>query len=211
MGIAGVMNDTKSTVRPTASTDNDALDSIRTYLGDMLALEKHIASPLDRQVEMDDTKNYARAIGLVERIKSQTQTHVQALQKRLDALGDHPSNPVKSAWSGLLGAGAAAVDGVRKTKVSKNLRDDYTALSLASVSYSMLNATALGFGDSETAQLAQRHLSDYARLIMDLCTPFRAWCSKNFATTGGTSIRASRSKRSATSSRVGGVRRNVRV
>ena len=164
------MNDTTSTV-PGSSTNGDdvELDSIQSYLGDMLALEQHIGAPLQRQLEIDETQNYARASTLTARIKSLTDAHAAALHARLQALGGgNGLNPVKSAWSGLLGAGAAAVGSVRKTKVSKNLRDDYTALSLATVSYSMLNATALGFGDSETASIAQRHLADYARLIMDL-------------------------------------------
>jgi ferritin-like metal-binding protein YciE len=168
MGILGCMNDTKSTIQGTPADDSGELDSIQTYVSDMLALERHIAAPLQRQLEIDETQNYARAISLTGRLKNLTDAHVQALDARLESLGGHPSNPVKSAWSGLLGAGAAAVGSVRKTKVSKNLRDDYTALSLAAVSYSMLNATALGLGDSETAALAQRGLTDYAGLIMEI-------------------------------------------
>ena len=169
VGIAGSMNDMKSTASGSNTTyDPDRAESIQTYVIDMLALERHIAAPLERQGDVDDSKNYARAIGLVTQIKSRTDAHVAALEARLENLGGNQPNPVKSAWSGLLGAGAAAVEGVRKTKISKNLRDDYTALSLATVSYSMLNATALGLGDAETANLAQRHLADYARLIMDL-------------------------------------------
>ena len=164
------MNDTTSTVPGSPTNGDDVeLGSIQTYLGDMLALEQHIAGPLQRQLEIDETQNYVRAIALTGRIKSLTDAHAAALHARLQNLGGgNGLNPVKSAWSGLLGAGAAAVGSVRKTKVSKNLRDDYTALSLATVSYSMLNATALGFGDAETASIAQRHLADYARLIMDL-------------------------------------------
>jgi hypothetical protein len=159
------MNDTKSTV-PTTTT-GEGQDAIKTYLSDMLALERHIAGPLERQLEIDETSNYARAISLTGRLKSLTDAHVKGLDSHLQGRGGDV-NPVKSAWSGLLGVGASAVGSVRKTKVSKNLRDDYTAISLACVSYSMLNATALGFGDQQTASLALRHLQDYARLIMDL-------------------------------------------
>jgi ferritin-like metal-binding protein YciE len=163
------MNDMKSTASGNNTTyDPDRAESIQTYVSDMLALERHIAGPLERQRDADESKNDARAIALFTQIKSRTDAHVAALEARLRNLGGNPSNPVKSAWSGLLGVGAAAVDGVRKTKISKNLRDDYTALSLATVSYSMLNATALGLGDTDTANLAQRHLADYARLIMDI-------------------------------------------
>ena len=66
------------------------------------------------------------------------------------------------------GLGAAAIDSVRKTKVSKSLRDDYTALNLAAISYTMLHATAVGLGDTALAALAQRHLADYARAVMQI-------------------------------------------
>jgi ferritin-like metal-binding protein YciE len=169
LGILPGMNDTKSTVPGNgAQGDSDELDSLQAYVSDMLALERHIAAPLARQLEIDETQKYGEAIGLTGRLKKLTDAHVEALDARLNALGGHPVNPVKSAWSGLLGAGAAAVGTVRKTKVSKNLRDDYTAISLAAVSYSMLNTTALGLGDAETAALAQRNLTDYAGLIMEI-------------------------------------------
>jgi hypothetical protein len=50
----------------------------------------------------------------------------------------------------------------------KNLRDDYTAFSLATIGYVMLHTTALSLGDRETGDIAKRHLADYAGLIMVL-------------------------------------------
>jgi ferritin-like metal-binding protein YciE len=142
--------------------------SIQTYVSDMLALERHIAQPLKRQLEMDDTANYTAAITVISSLESLTDSHVTALEQCLEQLGGHEASPVKSAWSSLLGYGAAAIDSVRKTKVSKNLRDDYTALSLASISYTLLHATSAGLGDTTVADLAKRHLADYARVIMQI-------------------------------------------
>jgi ferritin-like metal-binding protein YciE len=142
--------------------------SIQTYVSDMLALERHIAQPLQRQVDSDDTKKHAAALTCVSRIKSLTETHITALEQCLEQLGGHEASPVKSAWSSLLGAGAAAIDSVRKTKLSKNLRDDYTALNLASISYTMLYTTAVGLGDTTVGDLAKRHLTDYAKVIMEI-------------------------------------------
>lgn len=140
--------------------------SIQAYVGDMLALERHIAVPLGRQREMDDTARFGEAQAIVDEIKRLTDAHVTELERLLDQNGGSAASPVKSAWSSLLGVGAAAIDSVRKTKVSKSLRDDYTALGLASISYTMLYTTAVGVGDGPTAALAQRHLGDYARLVM---------------------------------------------
>jgi ferritin-like metal-binding protein YciE len=152
---------------PEGTGENDR-HSIQTYLSDMLALERHIAQPLQRQLDLGDTSKYGEAITVVSTLKGLTGSHVTALEQCLEQLGGHAASPVKSAWSGLLGAGAAAIDSVRKTKVSKNLRDDYTALNLAAVSYTMLYTTAVGLGDRTVADLAQRHLHDYARLVMQI-------------------------------------------
>jgi hypothetical protein len=68
----------------------------------------------------------------------------------------------------VLGAGAAAIDFVRNEKLPKNLRDDYTATSLAAIGYVMLHTTAMSLGDRDVADLAHRHLRDHARNVMVL-------------------------------------------
>jgi len=75
---------------------------------------------------------------------------------------------VANAGTVTLGAVAAAIGDARKTEVSKYLRDDSTALALATVSYTMLNATARGLGDNETAALAKQLLADYTPLVMKI-------------------------------------------
>ena len=142
--------------------------SLTTYVSDMLALERHIEQPVKRQLSMQDTNKYPEAKTVIAQIASLTESHARALELCLKQLGGHEASGVKSAWSTLLGFGAAAVDSVRKTKISKALRDDYTALSLATMGYTMLHATAVGLGDGMVADLAKRHLADYARLVMQI-------------------------------------------
>jgi hypothetical protein len=48
------------------------------------------------------------------------------------------------------------------------LRDDYTALSLASMGYTMLHTTGLALRDQTTADLALRNLNHYTDIIMEL-------------------------------------------
>lgn len=141
---------------------------VATYVSDMLALERHIAKPVESQVKSGDHQDYGRAFEIVTRIQAVTQSHIDALERHLTTIGGHAGSPLKSAWSSLLGGGAAAINQVRKTKISKSLRDDYTALGLAAISYTMLNATALGLGDSTTASLAKRHLDDLTPLIVEI-------------------------------------------
>ena len=75
---------------------------------------------------------------------------------------------MKRAASVLAGAGAAAVDLVRNEKLPKDLRDDYTAFSLATVSYVMLLTTAMSLNDQQVAELAERHLRHYTKVVMKL-------------------------------------------
>ena len=148
--------------------DDDARHSVATYVSDMLALERHMRAPLDRQVKDDDTAKFSNAAAIANKLRTLVDTHEAALEAQLKALGGDSASGVKSAWSGFLGAGAAAVSGTRKTKVSKSLRDDYTALGLSAISYTMLHTTALGLGDDVTAALAKRHLDDYTPIIIEI-------------------------------------------
>ncbi|MBV9102977.1 MAG: hypothetical protein JO060_05255 [Candidatus Eremiobacteraeota bacterium] len=134
----------------------------------MLALERHIGQPLNRQQQFEDASRYTNAASLINRIKATNDAHIATLERRLEALGGHAASPIKSGWSALLGVGAAAIDSVRKTKISKSLRDDYTALNLAAMGYTMLNATALGMGDAASASMAKQCLGDYAKIIVEI-------------------------------------------
>jgi hypothetical protein len=151
----------------TADTGDDR-HTIATYLGDMLALERHMKAPVDAQTGDDDHARYGEAATLVARMRTLIDAHESALQSRIESIGGTGGAGIKSAWSQLVGGAAAAVNSSRKTKVSKRLRDDYTALALASISYTMLHTTALGLGDETTAALAKRGLDDYAPLVVDI-------------------------------------------
>ncbi len=167
------MNDTTSSQQSirydsgstTQITENN-LKSLRTYVSDMLALEKHIGQPLNKQTSDDDLKKFPEALSIVSRIKGINDAHIAALESHLQALGGHAASPVKEGVSAVAGVFAAAIDATRKTKVTKDLRDDSTAMSLATVSYELLHATALSMRDRTTADLAKRFLKDYAECIM---------------------------------------------
>lgn len=171
------MNDTNATADTTLRYDSgvdatsapaDERHTIQTYLSDALALERHIAVPLQRQLDLDDTTDFAEAVQVFSTIKSLTESHIAQLESQLADYGGEGGSAIKSAWSQLLGAGAAVVGGSRKTKVSKSLRDDYTALALATAGYTMLCATALGLGDGAPAHLAKKHLEDYAPVMVQI-------------------------------------------
>jgi ferritin-like metal-binding protein YciE len=159
------MDTTQNTTHDTLG--HDERHSLQTYVSDMLSLEKHIAVPIKQQAEgNEDVAKYRDAITLISDIHAVVSRHVPALEERLEAIGGHEASAIKDAWASLLGFGASAIGSSRKTRVSKYLRDDSTALALATVSYTMLNATARGLGDAATAALAKQHLADYTPLVM---------------------------------------------
>src|SRR5687768_13243822 len=111
--------------------------TIADYVGDMTALEAHIEEALDRQLTevQDDREAQAAVQGFHDMVKQHRDTLI-ALQ---EDIGATPGNPIKAAGAALLGKAAGVIDLVRTEGISKSLRDDYTAFSLAAISYSMLH------------------------------------------------------------------------
>ncbi len=132
----------------------------------MLALERHVRVPFETQAGDRDFDAFDRAGALVRELAETSNAHIDRLDRCLENLGGHEASPVKSAVAQVEGAVAGAIDKMRKTKVSKALRDDYTALALCCAGYSALLATANAFDDATVASAAEELLEDYARLVM---------------------------------------------
>ena len=142
----------------------DKNEAINSYITDMLSLEEHIEKALRGQLE--DLKNYPDVIGDLKQIHRKVEHHVSDLRELSQRRNARtPADALKRMGSALLGFGAAAVDLVRNEGLPKNLRDDYTAFSLATVGYVMLKTTALALDDREVGDLAHQHFSDYAESV----------------------------------------------
>jgi len=141
-------------------------DLVTKYLADMLGLEGHIYQAIDKQVK--STQDEPDVNPILRNIRDTLEQHTNALRSRLDALGGQPSSPVKEAGASLLGVAAGVIDKLRAEEVSKDFRDNYTALSLSNISYVMLITTCIACGDNETADLASRHLKDNAQFVSDI-------------------------------------------
>ena len=145
-----------------------ANEAITSYVTDMLALEEHLQKAINGQIE-DLDEEYPDVVRHLQTVSNEVEGHIETLKsvvERRAGAGQGLADVVKRAGSAVLGAGAAAVDFVRNEKLPKNLRDDYTATSLAAIGYVMLHTTALSLGDREIADLAHRHLKDHARNVM---------------------------------------------
>lgn len=142
----------------------DRNEAINSYITDMLALEDHIEKAIRGQLE--DLKDYPDVTRDLKLIHRQVEHHVsdlRALSERRNART--PADVIKRVGSALLGLGAAAVDLIRTEGLPKNLRDDYTALSLASIGYVMLHTTATALDDTEVAEVGRQHFADYAEAL----------------------------------------------
>jgi ferritin-like metal-binding protein YciE len=142
------------------------LDIVTKYLADMIGLEGHIYQAIDKQVK--ETKDEPDVNPILRNIRDTLEQHTEALRGRLDALGGKPTSPIKEAGASLLGVAAGAIDKIRAEEVSKDFRDDYTALSLSNISYVMLITTCLACNDQETAELATSHLQDNTRFVSEI-------------------------------------------
>ena len=138
---------------------------VTQYLSDMHVLEKHIQEALEKQVSQSDDQPDVQAG--IQRYLATTKSHVERLQQRMEQLGNQDGvvDKVKEGVTNLFGQAAGAVDAVRTHQTSKNLRDDYTAGSLATISYVMLQTTALACGDQQSATLAETQLGETVEML----------------------------------------------
>ena len=142
----------------------DKNEAINSYVTDMLSLEQHIEKAVRGQLEdLEDYPEVTRDLKQVLRKVEQHVSDLKDLSQRRNAQG--ATDALKRAGSALLGLGAAAVDLIRTEGLPKNLRDDYTAFSLASIGYVMLHTTALSLNEREVAELARQHFADYAQAV----------------------------------------------
>ncbi|HZB96061.1 MAG TPA: DUF892 family protein [Herpetosiphonaceae bacterium] len=139
----------------------DRIETLATYVGDMHALEKHLLEAFERQLNL--TEDSPQAHQVVQQLVDSSRRHIDQLEQRLTAIG-HPSkgvtDTVKAAVAGIFGVAAGAIDHVRPQSVSKALRDSYTAINHAIISYIMLQTSGLALNDTETATLAVQLLQD---------------------------------------------------
>lgn len=147
--------------------NSERLETVRHYVSDMLTTEKHIREAVEGQVQDDSVKQQPQAGQLINRIYTTLQQHVDQLERHSEQIGGG-TNSVKEAVASTLGTVAGLYDKVRTKQVSRMLRDDYTALSMAAIGYTMLHTTALALNERSTADLALRNLKDITPLITEI-------------------------------------------
>jgi len=140
--------------------------TLADWIGDMVALESHIEEALDKQLKQvaDD----AEAMVSVREFHDFVKTSRDEIRALLEEYKTANANPIKELGSALLGKAAGLIDLVRTEGNSKSLRDDYTAFSLAAIGYTMLHTTAVALQDQRVADMAEAHLKNYTKAIIQI-------------------------------------------
>ncbi|HIG73946.1 MAG TPA: hypothetical protein EYQ24_05040 [Bacteroidetes bacterium] len=143
---------------------------LNQYATDMAALTGHIREAVEHQRDTVDFDAYPQLSPTLDRIIATMDRQQKALEGYNDNTeGGGLLETAKEAFLGILGEAAGLIDRLRQTdRVSRMVRDDYTALSLAAVSYHMLHTTALGLKDARLADLAVKHLGEITPVLVEL-------------------------------------------
>jgi ferritin-like metal-binding protein YciE len=146
---------------------DDKMETLRGYVNDMLAVERDMHAAFRRHKEDHAVRTFPETAAVLQQIEDRIDVHIANLERCLERLGTSES-PVKAAVGAVLGAVAGVYGKLRDDRVSRMVRDDYTALCFATVCYEMLHTTALALGHGEVANLALSHLRDYTPAVMAL-------------------------------------------
>lgn len=148
----------------------DRTTILNDYVTDMAAVETHILEAVERQLASDDTATYPAAQRSLSSLRSTLQRHVRELEAYNERTPEGGiKEALKEAAFGALGVAAGFYDQLRQTdKVSRMVRDTYTATSLAAISYHMLYTTALALKADDLAALAIGNLRDLTAAIGEL-------------------------------------------
>jgi len=144
-------------------------DTIRTYLGDMIAVLDHVSQAITKQAANEDLRRIAHAGRLIDNLNSVLIRQHADLESHLKAMGGTVGGGViKEMLGTVTGALAGLYGKMRGETAARMLRDDYTALSFVTACATMLHTTALALENSVTAALTLRHIQEYPPLIMAL-------------------------------------------
>lgn len=120
------------------------------------------------QVSDHDVMLYQEVADLLTRLVAVNTRHCEALQASLSELDGGNSMPRKLTVASLEGSIAGVIDKLRRPKVSKALRSDFTALALCTVTYGEYLTNARAMRNADLADLAQRHIADYVSLQTEI-------------------------------------------
>jgi hypothetical protein len=151
-------------------TPNTRRSILATYINDMLALEGNIAQAIERQHADHRVAHHPDVQRLLRSVISGSVARRDTLAQNAGEMVSDVVATIKDAIASAAGTLAGFYDQVREHALSKMLRDDVTALTMAATSYGMLYTTALAFEDNTIAETALRHLNELPPQIMEIAS-----------------------------------------
>tara|TARA_R100001143_G_scaffold6711_1_gene9063 strand:- start:3478 stop:4062 length:585 start_codon:yes stop_codon:yes gene_type:complete len=147
------------------STDKNK--GLQKYTSDLLALEEHFMNAIRKQKASDKVRDH-RVVELLHELDKMTSEHVHSLEKQVERLGGELKSDIKTTIASFTGSIAGLIDSVRNDTVSKMMRDDYTALSMITIGYTMLHTYALAAEDTMLTELTSEHMTNCTGLITEI-------------------------------------------
>ena len=145
------------------------LEVIGENLADMLGIEQHLLQTIERQTRDDRVKKFYNAYEPLKRIESVLRSNTAELERHLSTVDGGLESKLKKAATSIAGSVAVFYDRLRTNEpVSRSLRDIYTSLNHAAISYAMLQTAALALDEVEIATMAQMHLTGITPMIVEL-------------------------------------------
>ena len=148
--------------------ENSAPKDLKTYVNDMHGLHRHIHQALTHQLADSKVQHESPVLDIVQKLHAYYGRQTELTESHVKRLGSEVGKEVKEAITTALGVAAGLYNRVRKDPLSRMLRDNYTASSLASISLTMLQTTGLAFKDQQVASYAEGALKELTPLIMRL-------------------------------------------
>ncbi|MEX2457348.1 MAG: hypothetical protein WD381_08525 [Balneolaceae bacterium] len=145
---------------------NEEKVSLKKYTSDLYSLEKHFMNSVKRQKSSDKVRD-EKAIDLLHEIDKIVSNHVQVLERHVEKDGTLKEE-LKSKFMSISGSFSGLIEGDRNDVLSKMMRDNYTALSMIAIGYTLLHTHALVDDNQELAALAQNHLTHCTSLITEI-------------------------------------------
>lgn len=141
---------------------------LQHYTSDMKGATVHIVEAFHIQLADSRVQQIPAVVSLLNKLHTTFDAQSKELDTHLSRFGGDTAGTLKAAVTAVTGTLAGLYGKLRQDPVSKILRDNYTALSLAQVSNSMLHTTALGVGDQLLAGATLRHMKEIAPLIIEV-------------------------------------------
>jgi hypothetical protein len=145
---------------------NNHNEILKQQISEQIALEEHFYNLLEQQILQIDSEYFEDAKSLLINAAEVLGEHYTALNLMLDSLDqDLLAQLGSSVVNGSAHKNQFLVSD-SNIKISKILRDDYSALNLLTISNTLLHTTALALNSEAVASLALKHLENLVPFVI---------------------------------------------